>query len=282
MILGLAGALLAALCYGVATICQSVATQKTAATAGLDPRLLARLFGQPLYVAGLLLDVVAFACSALALRTLPLFLVQAAVAASVGVTALLAVRLLGVRLGRPERWALLAVGLGLVLLGLSAQAEAARPVGDRVGWALLVGVALLLAVGLVLGRQAGPQAAMGVAAAAGLAFGGAGIAARVLVVPENKWQLLTEPSAVALVGFGLLGTLLFATALQRGSAISTAAITFSVETVGPAAVGLAALGDRARPGYGWPAAAGFALTVIGAICLARYAEPAPEPEPAVS
>ena len=273
VILGLLGALLAALCYGVATVCQSVAATRTTAATGLDPRLLGRLLRQTPYLAGLILDVVGFAASALALRTLPLFLVQSAVAASVGVTALVAVRVLGVRLGRPERWALAGVGLGLGLLAVSAQAEAATATSSVVGRLLLAGVAVVLAAGLWLSRLAGTRAATGVAACAGLAFGGAGIAARVIVVPEPWWRLALEPTAWALVGYGLLGVLLFVTALQRGSAISTAAVTFAVETVVPAAIGLAVLGDQARPGFGGIAAAGFLATVIGAMFLARYAEP---------
>lgn len=277
MILGLIGALLAAVCYGVATVCQSVAAGRAAAAVGLDPRLLGRLLRQTPYLAGLVLDVVGFAASALALRTLPLFLVQSAVASSVGVTALVAVRVLGVRLGRPERLALVVIGAGLLLLAASAQAEAAAPVGRAVGWVLLGGVGVVLAGGLWLSRLVGRTAAAGVAATAGLAFGGAGIAARVVVVPDQWWRLATEPTAWALVGYGLLGVLLFATALQRGSAISTAAVTFAVETVVPAAVGLAALGDRARPGFGLVATVGFFATVLGAMFLARYAEPAGEP-----
>lgn len=277
MILGLVGALLAALCYGVATVCQAVAAGRATAAAGLDPRLLGRLLRQTPYLAGLLLDLLGFAASALALRTLPLFLVQAAVAASVGVTALVAVRVLGVRLGRAERRALVVVGGGLLLLAASARAEAAAPVGRGTGWVLLAGVAVVLAAGLWLSRLAGRGAAAGVAAAAGLAFGGAGIAARVIVLPDPWWRLAADPTAWALAGYGALGVLLFATALQRGSAISTAAVTFAVETVVPAAVGLALLGDRARPGFGPVAAVGFGATVLGAMFLARYAEPTAEP-----
>ena len=277
MILGLIGALLAAVCYGVATVCQSVAASRATAAVGLDPRLLGRLLRSTPYLAGLALDVVGFAASALALRTLPLFLVQAAVASSVGVTALVAVRVLGVRLGRPERVALVVVGGGLLLLAASAQAEAATPVSRTVGWVLLGGVGVVLAGGLALSRLVGRTAAAGVAAAAGLAFGGAGIAARVIAAPDRWWRLAADPTAWALVGFGVLGVLLFATALQRGSAISTAAVTFAVETVVPAAVGLAALGDRARPGFGLVAAVGFFATVLGAMFLARYAEPTAEP-----
>ena len=273
MILGLVGAIAASVCYGVATVLQAVAARRAAAVSGLDPRLLVRLLSQTPYLAGLLLDLFGFAASVFALRTLPLFLVQSAIAASVGVTALVAVRVLGVHLGRPERVALVAVGIGLVLLAVSAQSERATALGSRARWLLLAGVLVILALSVLLARLAGPKAAAGLAAGAGLAFGGTGVAARVLVVPHPWWHVLQDPAAWALVGYGLLGTLLFATALQRGSAISTATVTCSVQTVLPAAVGLALLGDRARPGFGSTAAVGFVLTVVAAIALARFAEP---------
>ena len=67
--------------------------------------------------------------------------------------------------------------------------------------------------------------------------------------------------------------LLFGTALQRGSVTTASAVMFVVETVVPAAVGLALLGDRTRPGFAPVAAAGFALTLACAVLLARFADP---------
>ena len=87
MSLGLVGALAAALCYGVASVLQAVAAARTSSGAAVDPRLLGRLLTQGPYLAGLGLDGVGFAASLLALRSLPLFLVESAVASSIGVTA---------------------------------------------------------------------------------------------------------------------------------------------------------------------------------------------------
>jgi hypothetical protein len=87
MTLGLVAAFATALCYGTASVLRSVGCRRVAGSAELDPRLLLRLAGQLPYVAGFLLDMLGFAASVLALRTLPLFLVRAAVAASVGVGA---------------------------------------------------------------------------------------------------------------------------------------------------------------------------------------------------
>ena len=83
--------------------------------------------------------------------------------------------------------------------------------------------------------------------------------------------------------YGLLGTLFFATALQRGSVTAAAALVFTVETVVPALVGVAFLGDSTRGGAGFAVVAlvGFVTTVGASIALARRSEPLPR-EPAVA
>ncbi len=273
--LALLGAALAALCYGAGSILQSIGARRV--QPGQGAGLVTGLARQLPYLAGLALDLAGFAASVLALRTLPLFLVQCAVAASVGVTALLAAAFLDVRLTRIQTGALAGLGVGLTLLAVAATAQRGSPLSSAGGWALLGalgGVAALGAAGL---RGPGDRAAAILAAAAGLGYAGVGIAARVLVIPASLVRLLTEPAFFALLGYGVLGTLLFAAALQRGSVTVVAAVTFAVETIVPAAIGLAVLGDSARPGFAPVAALGFVLTLAGALALARYAEPPTAP-----
>src|SRR4051812_7048730 len=100
MITGLLAALVSAVCYGVASVLQAVAARSAPRTDGVDPRLLLRLLGRPAFLGGLVLDVVGFAAQFVALRTAPVFLVQAALAAALAVTAIVAVPVLGVRLAR--------------------------------------------------------------------------------------------------------------------------------------------------------------------------------------
>lgn len=45
------------------------------------------------------------------------------------------------------------------------------------------------------------------------------------------------------------------------------------ETVGPAVVGVAWLGDSTREGLAWLAVTGFAVAVAGSLALARFGEP---------
>jgi drug/metabolite transporter (DMT)-like permease len=232
--------------------------------------LLIRLLSQTPYLAGIGLDLLGFLASIAALRTLPLFFVEATIASSIGVTVLLAVVVLDVRLQRREILALAGLGIGLLLLAVSAKAETAHPLARAGQWALLAGVAAVFLLGIVSARSTSRKAAPSLAIGAGLGFAGLGIAARALVVPHPVWRLLEEPLVWAVVGYGVAGMLLFATALQRGSVTTATALTFAMETVIPSVVGLGFLGDSPRSGYAVVAAAGFVLTLAGAIALARY------------
>lgn len=267
------GALSAAACYGSASILQAVAARRSDRRAALHPGLLVDLVRQSRYVLGLALDGVGFLASLVALRSLPLFLVQAAIASSVGVTALLAWRYLGARLGRADRAALVVLGLGLLMLAVSAQPGSARPLPVAGRWLVLAGVAVVAGLAAWAGRAGPAVQAAGFAASAGAAFGGVGVAARALAVPDPAWHVLADPLGYSVVGYGVLGTLLFAGALQRGSVTVASAITFAVETVVPAAIGLTLLGDAARPGFAGAAVAGFVLTLGASVALARYGKP---------
>ncbi|HEU0132952.1 MAG TPA: hypothetical protein VFQ85_18370 [Mycobacteriales bacterium] len=280
MLAGLLGAFAAAVAYGAASVLQGVAARRARDGATtLDPRLLLRLATQLPYVAGIGLDVAGFALSVVALRTLPLFAVQAAVASSIGVTALLAAVLLRERPSRNEWAALAAIGVGLVLLAAAAAPDEARRLAGGPRAALLVTVPVLAVAGVAAGRGRGERAGVVLGALAGVAFGGVGVCARGLAVPHPLWHAVTDPVVLALAAYGGLGTLLYATALQRGSVTPATAALFAAETVVPAGFGLAFLGDHARRGAAPFAAAGFVVTVVACLALARFAAVAEAPPP---
>jgi hypothetical protein len=108
-----------------------------------------------------------------------------------------------------------------------------------------------------------------------LAFTCVAVSARGLDIPDPVWRLLLQPSLWAIVVDGILGTALFALALERGRVTVVAAITFTTNTVLPAAIGILVLGDRVRSGYVLVAAAGFVMAVGGAISLAGFTAPLP-------
>jgi len=266
MVLGLAFALFAALAYGGGSVLQGVAARRAEAGPGLDPRLVVRLARSAPYVCGLGLDLGAFLASLVALQTLPLFLVQSALAGSVGVTAVIA-SVVGVRLRGREIGSLIILGVGLLLLATSAQPEQGRPLPLGVRWGLLSFVVVLGGAGALVARRKAGSGAPALAVLAGLAFTAVAVTARSLVVPSPPWHALADPGLWAIVADGVLGMLLFTTALQRGSVTSVTAVTFAVETIVPAGLGLAFLGDTTRPGYAQVAAAGFFLTIAGTLAL---------------
>src|SRR3954451_20995337 len=136
---GLAGAFAAAIAYGAATVLQAVGARSTGRSAGPDARLLLRLLRSVPYVVGLALDVVGFGLSLAALRSQPLFIVQAIVASSLAVTAVLAVLTLHARLDLFEWFALALVTAGLTMLALSAHDTPGAPVSFAGRLALFAG-----------------------------------------------------------------------------------------------------------------------------------------------
>jgi hypothetical protein len=263
-----------AICYGTASVLQAIGIRSGAPSSGLHPGLLIRMLRQLPYLAGLALDGVGFLASLLALRHLPLFLVQAGAAGGVGITALLATRLLALRLARRDVAALYALGAGVVLLAISARPESSADPGSTFGRVVLILVAPTLVFAL-LAPLAGSYAPAALAAVAGSAFSGVAIAARGVMVPHPWWHLVDKPLAWAVVGYGVLGAWVFAAALERGAVTVVAAVVFAVETVLPAGVGLHWLGDSTRSGMALPAVVGFLITVAAAVGLAGYAQPAP-------
>jgi drug/metabolite transporter (DMT)-like permease len=271
VITGLLAALASAVCYGVASVLQAVAARSAPRTEGVDPRLLLRLLVRPAFLGGLLLDVAGFAAQFAALRTVPVFLVQAALAAALAVTAIVAVPVLGVRLARREWAAIAAVTAGLAMLASSAGAEGTATVTAGLRWALLGATFVLAATGFAAGRLGDPAGAAVLGLVGGLGFGVVALAARALT-DLSAAGLIVNPATYALAGAGVVAFLFYATGLQRGAVTVTTAAVVIGETVLPAVVGVLVLGDRTRPGFAGVAVAGFVVAVGGALALARFGE----------
>lgn len=273
MLISALAAIAAMLSYGVGSVLQATGARAVATVERASVGDLGRVAAQPSYLLGLALDGVGFICSVIALQLLPLFLVQAILAGSVGVTAAVAALTLHVRISGRERAA-----LGMLLVGLSALAIAAEP-GHAHRPALTGALVILAGAPLCLGataltlRRPGRQAGIVLASLAGLSFAGVGIAARVLQIRHPILSTVAEPALWALIGYGAAGLIGFAAALQRAPVTAVTAVTFVVETVIPAFVGILWLGDSTRAGLGpWLAIVGFALAVTGSVLLAGYGE----------
>jgi drug/metabolite transporter (DMT)-like permease len=273
--------MVAALCYGVAAVMQAMAvraaSRRTAGAAtstalgGVDPSLVLRMLHQWRFIASLALDLVGFVAQLIALRRLPLFAVQAMIAANLAVTAVVAAWLMRLELAWREWLAVAGVVVGVGMLGSSAGEHVVTGVGAEFKLALILAVAGIALIGVVASRLRAPARTPVLGAVAGLGYGVLAVAARVLP-GFSPHELIRDPAAYALAGAGIVSFMLYATALEDGSVtVATAAVVLA-ETTPPAVVGVMFLGDHTRPGLGGVAVLGFSLAGVCAVALARFGE----------
>ncbi|PSM44234.1 hypothetical protein C6Y14_07790 [Streptomyces dioscori] len=286
-------ALGASMCFGTATVLQAIATRAAGpgtepsgatsgdaasgdaasgdAASGVDAALFLRAVREWRYLAGLALDGVGFLLQIAALRSLPIYAVGAALAASLAVTAVVAAWLLGVRLSGIEWGAVAVVCAGLAMLGLASGEEGDRAGSTALKYAMAATAFAVLLIGALAGRLPGRARALALGLGAGFGFGVVEVSVR-LIDSLALSALVTDPATYALLLGGGAAFLLLTSALQRGSVTTATAGMVVGETIGPAVVGVVWLGDRTREGLEWLAVLGFAVAVAGALALARFGE----------
>lgn len=266
-------------CYGTATVLQAAATRSVDAgsDSGVDAVLLLRALRQWRYLVGIGLDGLGFLLQVAALRLVPIYVVAAAIAASLAVTAIVAAWLLSTRLSPGEWTAVAVVCASLAMLGIAAGPEGSGHGPAGLGWALLVIVAVVLVAGAAAGRLGERSRALVLGLGAGAGFGVVEVAVRLIdPIDPTKAAFYTNPAVYAVVAGGATGFLLLTSALSRGSVTTSVAGMVVGETVGPAIVGVVWLGDRTREGLGWMVVAGFVIAVAATLVLSRFGE-APSP-----
>ncbi|MEZ0069022.1 drug/metabolite transporter (DMT)-like permease [Streptacidiphilus sp. MAP12-20] len=285
MLLGLAMALLAALCFGSAMVLQALGAQRhSPAEPGSGLLGTAKAMLNIPFACGLVLDLFGFAAQLVALRSLPLYVVQAALAGALAVTAVAGAALLRLRLGRAEWAGVAGVCVGLALLGATAGKEGDKHPGSALHWILLGAIVVIAVGGAAAWRLAEPARAAVMGALCGLGFGVVGLAVRLLpaVHGMDLMPLVKDPATYALLAGGAVA-FVFMTEGVRGGKVTTATAAMVLgETALPALLGVILLGDRTRPGLLWLALLGFAVAVAGALALARFGEVAPVETPAES
>jgi drug/metabolite transporter (DMT)-like permease len=279
MLIGLLLALGCSVCYGTATVLQAEATRSVEAgsDSGVDAVLLMRALRQWRYLVGIGLDCLGFLLQVAALRLVPIYVVAAAIAASLAVTAIVAAWLLSVRLTGSEWLAVGVVCASLAMLGVAAGPEGSERGPAGLSWALLVVVAVLFVAGAAAGRLDDRSRALVLGLGAGGGFGVVEIGVRLIdPIDPTKAAFYTNPAVYAVAAGGGAGFLLLTSALSRGSVTTAVAGMVVGETVGPALVGVAWLGDQTRPGLSWMVVAGFVIAVAATLALSRFGE-APSP-----
>lgn len=261
MILGFAAAVAGMLFYAAASVLQGLAASRAEG---------AGVVRHPAYLAGLGCDAGAWIVSLVAMRALPLFVVQSLLAGSLALTVLLAVPVLHVRPTRRDLGAILVVTAGLALVAASSGDESAAAAPDWYGTAIVALAAVAALAAAVTWRRGHPLVQ---GAISGVGFAGLALASRAVTVPEGDLArvvlaVLTQPAAWALLVLGGIGAVMYARGLELGSLGPVTAVMWVVEVVLPGAAGVAVLGDAVRDGWALAALGGVGLAVAGCIALA--------------
>jgi drug/metabolite transporter (DMT)-like permease len=232
---------------------------------------------QPWYIAGLVVDGCGWACTVLAVRHLPVFVVQAVQGGAIALTAIGARIVWGSTLRRIDRFAIGACLTGLVLVSASAGAE--RPATST--WTstlVLVPAWAALVVALVALRSSGRAWPFGMIA--GLEFGATALAVRAVDLPAGRSlvpTLLVQPATYLVLAFWIVGLIAYSRALELTGLAQVTAVMLVTEVVVPGLLGIALLGDSVRAGWWWPMLAGLGIAVVGIATLAG--SPAQQPPP---
>jgi hypothetical protein len=255
-------------CYAAGSILQAVGARRSSSTV--------RALGHPLYLIGVVLDLVAFAGSMVALQELAVYLVEAVLAGSLAVTVVAARIFLKARLRNRDIAAVLISVAALTVLAMSAGPQETVAATNGLRWLLCTAAVSLVVIGWGATRTGSPGA---VAAVAGLALGGAALAGRALPMPDRSGvggtalAIATEPLVWALLVFAVGGMVLYTHALQHGQVGPVTAVLWIAEVIAPSAVALAILGDTVRPGWELPAMIAGLVTVGAAVLLAGASGP---------
>jgi drug/metabolite transporter (DMT)-like permease len=272
-----------ALGYGTGAVLQDRAAKRVPLSVGNEASGVLKVTTSRIYVLGMMLGVVAFFCSLVALRSLPLFAVQAISASSIGVAVLITWATTHHRPTHLQGWLLTILAIALVGLAYTAAPGDTQRVSRIfvvLVWISVVAVTLL-ALWASLRHTPRSSAVLGVIS--GLADGGMVLCVRAVHNRSHSLiHLLTKPLVIAIVPFAVVGVAAFAAALQRGSASIALACQQAVATLAPSLIGLAILGDKSRRGFSVLTYSCFAVTVIAAIALTLVhpttpAEVIPEP-----
>ncbi|MFJ9447288.1 hypothetical protein ACIRRH_36365 [Kitasatospora sp. NPDC101235] len=287
MIIGLVTAVAASACYGTGSVLQAVgsrrsareeaakgATTSTTEHGGPSLSSTAKAAVTWEFILGTVLDLIGFGLGALAARLLPLFLSQTIISANLVITAVLSIKLLGIRLKQLE-WASIAVLCSaLVLLAVSAGPEGGHHAAMPFHWWLLIITTVLLVGGSLLVRWMGSNGAIVAGLLSGLGFGALGVGVRILngIEPFDLGSLLSDPALYAVLVGGIGGMYIHTVALQIGSVNGATAALVVGETVLPGAVGVLWLGDSSKAGLGWLGVIGFLLAVVAAVGVAYFGQ----------
>jgi drug/metabolite transporter (DMT)-like permease len=213
-------------------------------------RLVRELARDRWWVIGIGLAVLSYGFQALALSFGPLILVQPLIVSELLFAIPASVRLRGLRLGRREWSAVVAVVAGLALGIVSADPQKGQPVQPFLNWIPpLVAVAVAVAAGLVFARSAtGPGKAAGIAFAGATAMGlqSALYDATITLLPQGFFQVFLTWEPYVLIAVSLGGAFLVQNAYQAGPLAASTPVMDSTLPLVAIALGVGIFGETVR------------------------------------
>jgi drug/metabolite transporter (DMT)-like permease len=272
-------AVLTAVAFAFGTVLQQKGTMTTRA-AEQDPRFLIEILHKPVWLAGLIFQIVGWVLQAMALDRASLVVVQSLVSLSLVIALPLGGWLTDQHIGRRE-----VAGAVLTLAGIAWFLSAGQPQGgtDHPGartWtiACVATIALVLGLAAVGKRLVGARKAIALGVAAGLAFGLQAAVTKTFVthVGGGILALLATWSSYVLLVTALLGFGLQQSALKTAVLAPAMASSNSVTLFASVVLGFAVYGETlARSGGAHPAfaVAGLLVAVAGIVFLAGSSRP---------
>jgi hypothetical protein len=258
-------AVFGAFSYATGSILQAIGAKRSHSTVST--------LGHPLYLIGIVFDIVAWIGAIVALQHLAVYVVESVLASSLAVTAVAAWLFLGSKLRRRDVFAIVCTTAALGVLALSAGQQHEMLPSTQVRIGLVSALLLLWLLGWGATRTGRPGL---IAMIGGFSLGGAAISGRALQFPEEEMRqfttgfvaVVTEPVTWTMIAFALTGMLLYASALQGGEVGRVTAVHWTGEVVLPSIIALTLIGDTVRSGWELPALAAGLVTVGSAIVLA--------------
>lgn len=245
---------------GISTVQQKIGADKEKNVKTFDIALLLRLSKNIPYLMGIIIEIIGYGLSLIALRILPLFLVQSILAASVVVTAIAERIFLHRRISSKSIKAILIVMIGLILLSMGAEPSKAKNQSQTVLLLLELSPLILGILGIVFIYMKNKISASLLAIIGGLAYGNTSTIGRIFIYPHHLMQLIYYPLFWGLIASAIIGQYFFTIALQRASAIKGNSIMITAQTLGPALIGLIYLNDKIQTDF-------IAFVIIGAILV---------------
>lgn len=276
--LAVAAGLCSAVAYGVASAVQHDQAGEVDQRNPLNPDLLGRLARRPVWLLGMVVDSLAVALQAVALRFGAVVLVQLLVVGGLPVAVVLSAAHARARLGALEIWGLLLCtgGIALAVPGTTS-VNLGHPAGAA-AWLLVTALIVAVVVSLVALSQRRPSLAPALTGvAAGVTAGASSVLLAICAVRiDHPLALLQTVVPYAALGLGLSTLLLSQAAFQTGSLGAPLAALSVSEPAVAVLLAVTVLHEHlpVRPVAAAAATIGAVAATAGVLLLSRRVDPA--------